>query len=337
MKLNLASLFLTYSAFAVAEEAAPTIVDLAVATEDLSTLVAAVQAAELVDTLADPDGTFTVFAPTNEAFEGIDEKFLTEPWKTHLTDILSFHVLGDTVLAADVSDGAVITALSGENFTATVNDTGVFFGTDLFSSQVTTADVEASNGVVHIVNAFFVPNWVSLTLADIAANVEGFDSVARFITQGGLEDEISAENRTIFAPNADAFATVPADLTGQIANDESLIAVILKHHIVEGVWSAASLSDGLELTTLDGNTLTVTITDEGAMIESSMIVETDYLAINGVSHVISTVLLPPDLMPGGGGDDVDAPTATPVDEPTSNAMALGSAGSLLATVMAALL
>lgn len=359
MKFNLATFVLgSCATFAAAQEENSTtttsmsILDVAMATDDLSTLVVAVETAELTDALADPAVTLTVFAPTDTALAGIDPKFLTAPWKTHLTNILLTHVLDMEVMSDAVTDGVMLTALSKENFTATVNETGVFLGSDLFSSQVTTADVDASNGVVHIVNAFFMPSWTALTLADIAANVKGFDSVARFITEGGLEDEIAAENRTIFAPNADAFATVPADLTAQIVNDESLIAVILKHHIVEGVWSKASLTDGLELTTLDGNILVISMMDDMIMIDTAAVNETDFLAMNGVSHVITTVLLPPSLMPEGeetvapavpGSAPVDTPVAegapaAPVAAPTSSVGAfMGSASALLASVVAMLL
>lgn len=350
MKLNLASLFLSFTAFAVAqEEATSTVVELAIATEDLSTLVAAVQAADLVDTLSDPTGTFTVFAPTNTAFEVVDPKFLTAPWKTHLTNVLLYHVLDSEVAAGDVEDGMLITALSGDNFTATVNGTtpDVFFGTELFSSQVLTPDVDASNGIVHVVNAVFLPSWVSLTLADIALNVDGFDSVSIFITRAGLEDEIAAENRTIFAPNAEAFSAISPQLTAQLANDDSLIADILKHHMVEGVWSKAALSDGLELTALDGNTLTISMSgDSVMMIESSAIVDFNFLASNGVSHVISTILLPPKLQSGNetGSSAPDAPpvnspapVATPPVAPTSDARAWGSAFSLFTAAFLALL
>jgi transforming growth factor-beta-induced protein len=271
MKLNLASIFLAASAYSVVAQD-QTIADLAIATEDLSSLVAAVQAADLVETLSDPAGTFTVFAPVNSAFEGVDPKYLTEPWKAHLTDILLYHVLDSEVMSTDVTDGLLITPLNGGNFTATVNDTGVFLGSDLFSSQVTTADVAASNGYIHVVSALFLPPWLITNLADIAANVEGFGSVATFITQAGLESEIAAENRTIFAPNADAFAAISPDLTAQIVNDESLIGVVLKHHIVEGVWSKAALTDGLELTTLDGNPLVISVSGDSVMVDESAVV-----------------------------------------------------------------
>ncbi|GAX21386.1 hypothetical protein FisN_28Lh074 [Fistulifera solaris] len=357
MKLNLASLFLATSAYSVVAQD-QTIVDLAIATEDLSTLVSAVQAADLVETLSDPAGTFTVFAPVNSAFEGVDPKYLTEPWKAHLTDILLYHVLDSEVFAADVTDGLLITPLNGGNFTATVNDTGVFLGSDLFSSQVTTADVDASNGVVHLISALLVPSWMATTLADIAANVEGFGSVATFITQAGLESEIAAENRTIFAPNADAFAAISPDLTAQIVNDESLIGVVLKHHIVEGVWSKAALTDGLELTTLDGNPLIVSVSGDSVMVDESAVVEYDFLATNGVSHIISTILLPPSLASGNETETTTAPGATPVETPvaepttdeegsaapgaapvvaptpTSGVLALGSALSFVAAAFA---
>lgn len=190
MKLNIASLFLSCAAFTAAQDAATSsIAELVIADEELSTLVTFVQAAELAETLSDPAAIFTVFAPTNDALTGVDPKYATAPWKTHLTNILLYHVLDSEVFSTDIpAEGTVVVAMSQENFTATTDETGVVLSTDFFSSQVTTADLDATNGVLHKVSALFTPSWMSLTLADIATNVEGFDSVATFITQAGLED-----------------------------------------------------------------------------------------------------------------------------------------------------
>lgn len=163
--------------------------------------------------------------------------------------------------------------------------------------------------------------------------------------------EIAAENRTIFAPNADAFASISPDLTAQIVNDESLVGVILKHHIVDGVWSKASLTDGLELTAIDGEILTIRISGDSVKVEDSDIVETDFLATNGVSHVISSILLPSTLVndtetgtafpvapptPGSPPVEPPAPGSAPVATPSSNAVILGSAFSVFVSAVLAL-
>jgi len=130
-----------------------TIVDLAVATPDLSTLVTALKAGDLVDTLSGA-GPFTVFAPTNEAFAELPAKVLANLLKpenkAELVDILTYHVVaGAAVKAKDLSDGEMIKTVEGNTVTVRLSGSDVLIN----SAKVTTADVVASNGVVHIIDA----------------------------------------------------------------------------------------------------------------------------------------------------------------------------------------
>ncbi len=137
------------------------VVEKAVATDDLSTLVAAVQKADLVDTLSG-DGPFTVFAPTNDAFAALlanldvtADQLLA---RDDLGDILTYHVVSGKVMAADLTDGQMVKTVQGGMLEVSVSDAGVTL-TDANGgvSTVTTADVAASNGVVHIVDSVVLP------------------------------------------------------------------------------------------------------------------------------------------------------------------------------------
>ena len=139
----------------------PNIAELAQATPDLSTLVTAVVAADLVDTLSGP-GPFTVLAPTNEAFaalpDGTLDSLLLPENQADLQNVLTYHVIAGEVFAEDLSDGQVVTTVQGENLTVSITEEGVFFvDANGGRAQVTTADVVASNGVVHIINAVLLP------------------------------------------------------------------------------------------------------------------------------------------------------------------------------------
>ncbi len=131
------------------------IVSLAVQTDILSTLVAAVQAAGLVDVLQS-DGPFTVFAPTNEAFaalpEGTVESLLLEENRDMLIAILTYHVVPGKVMSTDLSDGLTATTVQGSDVTI-----GVGSSVTVNGANVVMADVEASNGVVHIIDAVILP------------------------------------------------------------------------------------------------------------------------------------------------------------------------------------
>ncbi len=143
---------------AEAEETAaqPDVVDLAMETSNLSTLVAAVKAADLVSTLKG-EGPFTVFAPTNAAFDALPDgtldNLLKPENKQQLADILTYHVVAGKVMSTDLSDGMSATTVNGADITVSIQDGTV----KINDATVTTADVEASNGVVHIIDTVIMP------------------------------------------------------------------------------------------------------------------------------------------------------------------------------------
>jgi uncharacterized surface protein with fasciclin (FAS1) repeats len=138
------------------EVAAPDVVDVAISSPDHTTLVAAVTAAELVETLKG-EGPFTVFAPTNAAFDalpaGTVESLLTPEKKADLTSILTYHVVPGSVMAADLTDGQKVTTVQGQELTVTIKDGKVMIN----GATVTTADLAGSNGVVHVIDAVLMP------------------------------------------------------------------------------------------------------------------------------------------------------------------------------------
>ena len=138
----------------VGEASVGTIVDVASSNPDFSTLVAAVSAAGLVETLSG-EGPFTVFAPTNAAFAalpaGVLDALLLPENKDALVKILTYHVVPGSVLAADIADGDVAT-VEGQNVTLSTAN-----GVTVNGANVVTADVLASNGVIHVIDAVLVP------------------------------------------------------------------------------------------------------------------------------------------------------------------------------------
>ncbi len=127
----------------------------AMSVPDLSTLVAALSAAELVEVFNGTD-EYTVFAPTNDAFAAVQstvDMLLQPDNKSKLQSVLKYHVVAGTVMAADLQDGQEVTTLQGEKLKVSIKDGVVMIG----AAQVTAADIETSNGVVHTINAVLVP------------------------------------------------------------------------------------------------------------------------------------------------------------------------------------
>lgn len=134
----------------------PTVVEIAAGNPDFSTLVAAVQAADLVDALS-AEGPFTVFAPTNEAFaalpEGTVDMLLLPENKDKLVAILTYHVVPGKVMAAEVVEMTEATTLEGDTIAIAVTDEGV----TVDGANVIATDIVGSNGVIHVIDAVIMP------------------------------------------------------------------------------------------------------------------------------------------------------------------------------------
>lgn len=274
-----------------------TVVDIVVNSEDHTLLEAAVGAANLVDALS-AEGPFTVFAPTDaaitalvEALEITAEDLLALP---NLGEILQYHVVAGAAMSGDLSDGQEIETLLGENVTVTIDmDMNVFIN----NAQVTVADIEAGNGVVHVIDAVLLPPApVTNTVVDVIVNSEDHTLLEAAVIAADLVDALSAEGPfTVFAPT-DSAITVLVEALEITAED--LLALpnlgeILQYHVVAGAAMSGDLTDGQEIETLLGSNVTVTINAEGVFINDAQVTVADIEADNGVVHVIDAVLLPP--------------------------------------------
>lgn len=138
-------------------ETEPTIVETAVAADDFTTLVTAVTAAELTEVLQG-EGPFTVFAPTDAAFaalpEGTVDTLLQPDSQADLANILTYHVVPGAVMASDLADGMTVKTVNGETITFSIDADG---GVMVNDATVVSADVEASNGVIHVIDSVLIP------------------------------------------------------------------------------------------------------------------------------------------------------------------------------------
>ena len=273
-----------------------TVVDVIAGSPDHELLEAAVGAAGLVDALS-VEGPFTVFAPTDaavtalvEALEITAEELLA---LENLGDILKYHVVAGEAMSTDLSDGQMIATLLGPDVTVTINDEGVFIN----NAQVTMADIEADNGVVHVIDAVLLPPAPPTnTILDVIQNSLEHMLLAAAVDAAGLAGALSGtDTLTVFAPTDAAITALvesleitPADLLAL-----ETLGDILKYHVVAGLALSSDLSDGQMIATLLGPDVTVTINDEGVFINDAQVTVVDIMADNGVVHVIDAVLLPP--------------------------------------------
>ena len=278
------------------------IVDTAVADGRFTTLVAAVGAAELVDTLKG-EGPFTVFAPTDDAFAalpaGTIDELLKPENKQKLTDILLYHVVAGKVMAAEVTALASAATALGKDVAIKTDMGNVYIN----ESKVVITDIETSNGVIHVIDAVLLPPAEDAmveeknTIVDIAAADGRFTTLVAAVQAAGLAETLSGEGPfTVFAPTDDAFAALPAGTVESLLLPENKQALtdILLYHVASGKVMAADVVTLTSVPTLLGKDVTVTVKDGKVFLnDTAEVIITDIEASNGVIHVIDAVLLPP--------------------------------------------
>ena len=263
-------------------------------------LVAALAHADLVTALQ-AEGPFTVFAPTDAAFAaaGIDlSTFDTDEENATLADILTYHVYSGSVQSSAVTDGLTVTMLNGDEATFTVTDGTVMIG----EATVTTADVLASNGVIHVIDKVLMPPADPSDIPTTAASTGIHTSLVAALTQANLVAALQADGPfTVFAPTDAAFAAAGIDLTTFVTDDEiAALADILTYHVYAGSVASSAVTDGLTVTMLNGDEASFTVTDGVVMVGDATVTLADVPASNGVIHVIDKVLMPPaDVIPDG--------------------------------------
>jgi len=285
------------------------IVDVALGSENLSTLVAALQKADLVTTLAS-QGPFTVLAPSNEAFNTFlsDNGFnsLDDVPVEILTNILLNHVVGGRLASTDLTTGYAttfaISSASDQSMSIFIDTTnGVRFNG---VSSVTDANIDADNGIVHLVDAVIgLPSVVTFAVADptfstLVSALTRDDLTTDFVGVLSTATGTSPAPFTVFAPTNDAFGSLLSELgvSGLGDIDEPTLDAVLKIHVVAGAnVFDTDLTDNLTVSTLGGD-ITANVTGGATLTDTngrvSDIIATNVQANNGIIHAINKVILP---------------------------------------------
>ena len=256
--------------------------------------------ADLVDTLR--GGPFTVFAPTDDAFHKIpvDVLHAVEDDPKILATALTYHVVPGTLMAKDLKDGPLKTVSGLELTVSHDGDTVLING-----NPITTPDVVASNGVVHVMSDVLVPPLGDII--DVATTLPGFGTLADLVTQADLIDTLKSEGPfTVFAPTDDALAKIPADIVTAIAGNKDLLTTVLTHHVVAGKMTTDDLVKAGTVKTVAGDELTITKDEAGNVyVDGNKIRVSNVQATNGVINVMDDPLVP------ALGDIIDVATTLP--------------------------
>ena len=272
---------------------APTVVDIVNNSEDHEILEQAIAAAELTEALSDSTKKFTLFAPTDEAFNALPEGMLAallgDP-TGELADVLLHHAL-----AGEISYNNFVnesrTSLLDEKFRVNVT---VDLGTYINKAKIIVRDVFARNGVVHVVDAVILPP--APTVVDIVNNSEDHEMLEQAIAAAELTEALSDSTKefTLFAPTDDAFDALPDGMLAALLSDPTgELADVLLHHALAGEISFDDFVNESRTSLLDEKFRVNVTEDLGTYINKAKIIVRDVFARNGVVHVVDAVILPP--------------------------------------------
>ena len=305
----------------------PNIPATAISTGEHNSLVAALTHANLVGVLSG-EGPYTVFAPTDEAFEEIGlnlSDYDTEEENNTLAMILSYHVAMGSAMSSELTDGMEINTLIQEPITVNIYGQGAVVLNG--EASVTTADVETSNGVIHIIDKVLMPPslttvtppageicydmdthtvdftkteetcekmWVpSVDIPTTAAATTIHTSLVAALEKANLTTVLKGDGPfTVFAPTDTAFADAGINLDDYATAEEiSALANILAHHVVGGKVMSSDLSNGLTTTSCSGGILAFAITEGNVSVNGANVILADVPVSNGVIHVIDLSLI----------------------------------------------
>lgn len=275
-----------------------TIVEIAAGNSAYSILVDILSMPEMSDLLAaanDPNSNLTVFAPTNTAFtnllSALGKSSLSELPTPLIREILEYHIIGQKVLSSQLTNGQVATLLANESVTVDLTN-----GVKINSSNVVNPDLEATNGVIHGIDAVLLPSFVTNALGTISETFM-FDNDYTILTEAlkiaDLLNTVSTtQGLTLFAPNNDAF--VAAGITSLDGLDAAALSPILLYHVLGAkVLSTQLPADGMA-ETLNGENIYLGYLTSSVLINGlTQITEVDIEKSNGVVHKINRTLVPP--------------------------------------------
>lgn len=281
---------------------ATTIVDVAVADGNFTTLVAALEAADLVTTLDDEDGTFTVFAPTDDAFEALGQETIDALLADTdtLADILTYHVLSTEVNAeaAIGQAGSLVETVNGDSIALSLSGDNLLVNT----ATVTMTDIATDNGIIHVIDAVLMPpefvDASDSTIAQVAAGDEQFSTLVAALTEADLVSTLDNPDATftVFAPTNDAFDMIDEGTLAALLEDTDALSAVLLQHVVADVEAdsvTAFSLNGTSIETVSGASVPILINEEtdSLTVGGATVVVSNIQANNGIIHVIDTVIV----------------------------------------------
>ena len=299
---------------------------------DLTTLATAFLTTNLNGSLCTQSCNFIAFAPTNAAFERINQTLLsllltTPNWAMHLIELLAFHITfptTDRLPTTEFTDGLVLDMLNGEQVTVNTLKSGIKLSSpQTITSTIVEADLLASNGALNKIDSVLLPGFFAVNLFELGNSLEDFTTIQELFMIYSCNDRDGLY--TILAPTNGAFLSMTDETLSELMNNTNELKYIIDNHIIPGVFPSNTLTDGQKLTTLGGRNITVSIiNNENPGLAPTIrfngvpSIQLDILAINGIAYGFESLIFDPDPtsnVPSSVSSDV--PSNIPSDVPTS--------------------
>jgi uncharacterized surface protein with fasciclin (FAS1) repeats len=271
------------------------IVDTAIRAGSFTKLVAALNAADLVNALKGP-GPFTVFAPTDAAFAklpaSLQRDLLKPENKDTLVAILTYHVLPRTAWSGTVVNLDVAETLNGQLVNFKTGSSGVMVN----DANIIGLDISATNGVIHVIDTVLVPNLGSgPDVVDLIADSGRFPTLVAALQAAGLDTVLKGQGPfTVFAPTEKAFSKIPPRVLDDLLKPQNLnvLTDILTFHVAPRTLLGQDVVKLNSIDTVNGKQAMINLVGGNVYIENAKIINTDFIGSNGVVHIIDTVIIP---------------------------------------------
>jgi len=257
-------------------------------TDGESKLIKYVTAAGLADAIL--AGTYTIFAPTDAAFDAVGTEAELLKDTTALANILKYHVVKGVVPSTAAKNELQLETLAGTKIRFNIYSHN--HAVTVEGSKITKFDLSASNGVVHVINKVMMPP--SGSIVDLVVGNSDLSTLLAQVQKVGLVDALKGDGLTVFAPTNAAFAKLGSNLLHKLTSNTALLKEILEYHVVPHTEYSAGLYNREFLRTIDRHhdTLRVHAFGSRVSINTAHVTKADISASNGVVHVIDHVLVP---------------------------------------------
>ncbi|XP_063399724.1 transforming growth factor-beta-induced protein ig-h3-like [Mytilus trossulus] len=254
-----------------------------------SRLIKYATACGLADTIL--GGTFTIFAPTNAAFDaiGTEQELLSD--KTVLTTILLYHLTNGVIRSTDAKNELTVESVAGLKIRFNIYPHNKAVTVE--GAKISKFDLNASNGIVHVIDKVLIPPTGEIV--DLVSGNKDLGTLLSLVQKANITGIIQRDPLTVFAPTNAAFSRLPANVLSRLNSDTGLLKEVLEYHLVPHTAYSPGLYNREYIRTLDSQKDVIRLSVSGKAVSVNSygrVIKADIPATNGVVHLIDHVLIP---------------------------------------------